>query len=200
MKFWDTSALAPLIVDEPTTPAIRRLLAQDAEVVVWMLTSVELLSVLGRLGRTATSLDDLIPTLRSDATSLLRHVATVTDVDGVRRRAERLVGVHPLAAADAMQLGAALVACGDRPERLTFVTLDKTLARSAQLEGFRVLSGAGCLTRRLIDRFPDWQLAIEIADLPLSIGIVDCRCVCHCRLPITLCRLTAPLVIGNRSV
>ncbi len=142
MKFWDTSALAPLIVDEPTTPAIRRLLAQDAEVVVWMLTSVELLSVLGRLGRTATSLDDLIPTLRSDATSLLRHVTTVTDVDGVRRRAERLVGVHPLAAADAMQLGAALVACGDRPERLTFVTLDKTLGRSAQLEGFRVLSGA----------------------------------------------------------
>ena len=203
MKFWDTSALAPLIVDEPTTPAIRRLLAQDAEVVVWMLTSVELLSVLGRLGRTATSLDDLIPTLRSDATSLLRHVATVTDVDGVRRRAERLVGVHPLAAADAMQLGAALVACGDRPERLTFVTLDKTLGRSAQLEGFRVLlaahlpDGGDSSAMAIPDRIGnchriDCQMAIVHRDCR------NCRCLCHCRLPITVCRLTAPLVIGNR--
>ena len=173
MKFWDTSALAPLIVDEPSTPAIRRLLAQDAEVVVWMLTSVELLSVLGRLGRTAAGLDDLIPRLRSDATSLLRHVATVTDVDGVRRRAERLVGVHPLAAADAMQLGAALVACGDRPERLTFVTLDKTLGRSAQLEGFRVL-GIGnrriCNRQRQLTSIGQSAIAIGLAIWQLAIG------------------------------
>jgi hypothetical protein len=37
-----------------------------------------------------------------------------------------------------MQLGAALIASGDRPETLDFVTLDRALARSAQLEGFRV--------------------------------------------------------------
>jgi len=47
--------------------------------------------------------------------------------------------VHPLAAADAIQLGAALVAASDRPETLEFVTLDRPLARAAQLEGFRVL-------------------------------------------------------------
>ena len=62
-------------------------------------------------------------------------------VEGVRRRAERLVGVHPLSAADAMQLGAAILASGDRPETLEFVTLDQALGRSAQLEGFRVISG-----------------------------------------------------------
>ena len=37
-----------------------------------------------------------------------------------------------------MQLGAALIASGDRPETLDFVNLDKPLGRCAQLEGFRV--------------------------------------------------------------
>lgn len=138
MRFWDSSALVPLIVDEPTTRQVQDFLAQDADVAVWMLTGIELLSAIGRLGRAATGIDDLVPALRSDALQLVRRLTQVTDVDAVRRRAERLVGVHPLSAADAMQLGAALVACGDRPEVLPFVTLDRQLARSAQLEGFQV--------------------------------------------------------------
>ena len=139
MKFWDTSALVPLVVDEAATEPTRRLLSEDPAVIVWMLSGVELLSALARLGRTSSGLDDLLPGLRHDVLAQFTRWATVTDVDGVRRRAERLVGVHPLAAADAMQLGAALVAASDRPETLEFVTLDRPLARAAQLEGFRVL-------------------------------------------------------------
>jgi hypothetical protein len=97
--------------------------------------------MLGRLGRVASGLDDLIPGLRSDALGLLDRAIIVSDVDGVRRRAERLVGVHPLAAADAMQLGAAIIASGDRPETLPFITMDRQLARCAQLEGFQVSPG-----------------------------------------------------------
>lgn len=140
MKFWDTSALVPLIVDEPATPAMRRVLARDADVVVWMLTSVELLSTLGRLGRMSPELADLLPGVRLEAMDLFKQWAVVGHIEGVRRRAERLVGVHPLAAADAMQLGAALIASDDRPETLDIVTLDQPLARCAQLEGFRVIS------------------------------------------------------------
>ena len=139
MKFWDTSALAPLVIDEPATPAMRRFLARDPDVIVWMLTGVELLSVLGRLGRAAPELADLLPGVRLDAMDLFKLWATVTHLEGVRRRAERLVGVHPLSAADAMQLGAALLAAADQPEALPIVTLDRNLARAAQLEGFRVL-------------------------------------------------------------
>ena len=102
--------------------------------------SVELLSVLGRLGRVSPGLADLLPGVRLDAMDLFKRWAAVTHIEGVRRRAERLVGVHALAAADAMQLGAALIASGDRPETLDFVTLDRPLARCAQLEGFRVLA------------------------------------------------------------
>jgi hypothetical protein len=141
VKFWDTSALVPLIVDEPSTPEIRQLMSRDPDVVVWMLTGVELLSVLGRLGRATPELAAVLPGVRLDAMELATRWAAVTHVEGVRRRAERLVGVHPLSAADAMQLGAALIAAGDRPETLPFVTLDRHLARCAQLEGFRVLPG-----------------------------------------------------------
>jgi uncharacterized protein len=139
VKFWDTSALVPLIVDEPATETMRRLISRDRDVIVWMLTGVELLSTLGRLGRAAPELMDVLPGVRLEAMDLFKRWATVTHVEGVRRRAERLVGVHPLAAADAMQLGAALIASGDRPETLDFVTLDRHLGRCAQLEGFRVV-------------------------------------------------------------
>ncbi len=140
MRFWDTSALVPLIVDEPTTEGAREMLSRDAEVAIWVLTSVELLSAVSRLGRQAAGLDDLVPGLRLAAIDLVSRCTVVTEMDGARRRAERLVGVHPIAAADALQVGAALVVCGDRPERLEFVTLDAQLARCAQLEGFRVIA------------------------------------------------------------
>ena len=142
MRFWDTSALVPLIVDEPTTAGAREMLVRDPDVAIWALTSVELLSAVGRLGRHAVGLDDLVPGLRSAAIDLVGRCAVLTDVDGARRRAERAVGVHPITAADAMQIGAALVVCGDRPEHLEFVTLDAQLARCAQLEGFRVVAPA----------------------------------------------------------
>ena len=143
MKFWDTSALVPLVIDEPGTEPMRRLLAADPAIVVWALSGVEMLSALGQLGRSANGLEDLLPSLRQDVLAQFTRCASVTDVDGVRRRAERLVGVHPLTAADAMQIGAALVAASDRPETLEFVTLDRVLARAAQLEGFRVLPATG---------------------------------------------------------
>jgi predicted nucleic acid-binding protein len=139
VKFWDSSALVPLIIDETSTDAMRALAREDRDVIVWMFTGVEMLSALGRLGRATKELSDLLPGARRDVTALFAHWTTVTHVDEVRRRAERLVGVHPLAAADAMQLAAAMTACSDRPETLDFVTLDQNLARCARLEGFRVV-------------------------------------------------------------
>jgi predicted nucleic acid-binding protein len=140
MRFWDTSALVPLFVDEPTTESIRALLSEDPAVVVWQFTGVELLSTLGRLGRQSEDLADLLSAVRASMLDGERRWTTVTATGEVRRRAGRLVGVHPLSAADALQLAAAQVASQDRPETLAFVTLDAVLARAARLEGFRVLS------------------------------------------------------------
>lgn len=138
MRFWDSSALVPLVVDEPSTKAMRELLADDPEVVIWMFSGIEVLSAISRLARRSKEVEDLIPGIRVDALDLIKNCSAVTDADAVRRRAERLIGVHPLAAADTLQLAAALTAAGDRPETLEFVTLDRLLAQRASLEGFRI--------------------------------------------------------------
>ncbi len=60
----------------------------------------------------------------------------VGDLALVNGRAERLLAVHPLRAADALQLAAALVVCEERPVGQRFVCLDANLASAARREGF----------------------------------------------------------------
>ena len=59
--------------------------------------------------------------------------------DAVREVARRLLRVHPLRAADALQLAAAVLVSGGRPSTLEFVTLDDWLAAAARVEGFPVI-------------------------------------------------------------
>src|SRR5204863_1626963 len=63
----------------------------------------------------------------------------VDPTDGVREAAVRLLRVHPLRAADSLQLAAAFVAAESRPASLEVVTLDDRLALAAQKEGFVVI-------------------------------------------------------------
>jgi hypothetical protein len=69
----------------------------------------------------------------------------VTSVDIVapstllRDGASRLVAVHPLTAADALQLAGALVSSEVTPRGDGFVTLDDRLRTAARAEGFVVL-------------------------------------------------------------
>ena len=51
----------------------------------------------------------------------------------------RLLRIHPLRAADALQLGAALVAAREDPSSLALVTSDDQLKQAAEREGFLVL-------------------------------------------------------------
>jgi predicted nucleic acid-binding protein len=51
----------------------------------------------------------------------------------------RLLRLHSLRAADALQLAAAIVLSEHDPATLPFVTLDDQLARAAELEGFSLL-------------------------------------------------------------
>lgn len=59
-------------------------------------------------------------------------------IDLVRERAHRLLEIHPLRAADALQLSAALIATEDQPNGFGFVTCDEVLATAAEKEGFTV--------------------------------------------------------------
>ncbi len=65
--------------------------------------------------------------------------AVVLPSEGIRSRADRVLGIHPLRAGDAFQLAAALTASEEDPAGLPFVTLDERLADAARKEGFPVL-------------------------------------------------------------
>jgi len=139
VRFWDTSALLPLVVAERVTRRAEQWLREDPTVVVWTLTRVELLSALARRRRESPRAARALRAARDDLLSAWPLWSEVTSVTAVRHQAERLVERHPLRAADSLQLGAAMVAAEGMPATLEFVTFDRQQAQAATLEGFRVL-------------------------------------------------------------
>ena len=139
MRFWDTSALIPLVVAERSSSRVERWLREDPNVIVWTLSRVELFSSLARRRREEPRSESSLLAARRDLLSTWEQWSEVTSVEVVRRHAERVVETHPLRAADALQIGAALVASENIPSTLEFVTLDRNLANAAEREGFVVL-------------------------------------------------------------
>jgi len=139
MRFWDSSAVVPLINQEESTSAMRAILGEDATVIVWAMTSLEVTSALWRRHRAG----ELTESARATAAELLAGLeanwSVAIDVGEVMTRARRVLAAHALRAADAAQLAAALVCCRERTDNLYFVTLDKRLAEAARREGLRVL-------------------------------------------------------------
>src|SRR5271156_6251145 len=72
----------------------------------------------------------------------------ISDAATTRFHAERIVVDYPLRGADALQLGAALVAADGDPQSLELVTLDNRLAEAAQCGGFSGLGDRFSLMRR----------------------------------------------------
>ena len=139
MRFWDTSALLPLFVAEKQSSRARSWLRRDPVVVVWTLARVEVLSALARRERDEPSAARALIRARTRVLAAWEEWSEIVALEPVRRQAERLVSVHPLRAADALQLGAALVATDLDPAGLELVTFDERLAVAAEKEGFAVL-------------------------------------------------------------
>ncbi|MGH6888003.1 MAG: hypothetical protein ACREHF_02210 [Rhizomicrobium sp.] len=53
MKFWNASAIVPLLVGEPTTQYVQALARRDPDMPVWWGSEVECVWVLARLERAA---------------------------------------------------------------------------------------------------------------------------------------------------
>jgi predicted nucleic acid-binding protein len=139
MKFWDASAIVPLLVAEATTRTIQGIAAADTAMLVWWGTQVECASAISRLERDGA----LEPSASIEAFNRLARLMhgwhEVDPSDVVREAAIRFLRVHPLRAADALQLGAAFVAAERRPSSLELVTLDDRLAAAARKEGFQLV-------------------------------------------------------------
>ncbi len=54
MRYWDASAIVPLLVQEPRTSAVRAALAEDAGIVTWWGTRIECTSAIARPQRAAS--------------------------------------------------------------------------------------------------------------------------------------------------
>ncbi len=139
MKFWDASAVVPLLLAEPSSHRLRRLARADPEVVVWWGTEVECASAIARRHREGSLSEAGVRAAFERLARLSRMWQEAEPVDAVREVARRLLRVHPLRAADALQLAAAVVTSGTRPSTLEFVTLDQRLAVAANVEGFPVV-------------------------------------------------------------
>jgi predicted nucleic acid-binding protein len=139
MRFWDASAIIPLLADEPTREHLLQLIEEDAEILAWWGTPTEIASALARREREGLiKADDVTEALRI-AHSLAESWHEIIPSDSVRRTAERLLRTHPLRAADSLQLAAALIASDHNPVSLEFVCLDARLVSAARREGFSVL-------------------------------------------------------------
>ncbi len=139
MRFWDASAITPLLLRERSTSDMRKLLRDDRSMVVWWATGLECLSAVRR--RERESKQD--PRGARVAVRRLEGLAAgwseVLPSDRVRSSAERALAVHPLRAADALQLAAALAWEAHPARTADLVCLDERLREAAAKEGFRVL-------------------------------------------------------------
>jgi predicted nucleic acid-binding protein len=139
LRFWDSSALVPLFIAEPSSDRMDELLSEDRSLVVWWGTPLECLSAIGRRERAGEMDAAEASTVGAALWELAARWVEVAPVERVRDTAARLVRVHDLRAGDALQLAASSVASEDGSDRLAFVTLDDRLALAASREGFRVL-------------------------------------------------------------
>lgn len=135
MRFWDSSALVPLLLQQPRTEHARHLIEEDGEPVVWWGSTVECGSAIARLHREGHLGRAEEAEARSLLDALRQSWFEIQPADGVREQALRLVRLHTLRAADALQLAAALEWAGS-PREAAFVTFDERLRDAAQREGF----------------------------------------------------------------
>ena len=112
MRFWDSSAIVPLVVEEAATVQMQTVYREDPVIFAWWGTAVECTSALSRLEREgeldAAAAGAAIKRLRA----LQRRWQEVQPLETLRDMALRLLRVHPLRAADSFS-----TRCRDHGER-----------------------------------------------------------------------------------
>ena len=125
---------------EAGTELVDDWLRSDEGICTWGMTRVELSSAIERRAREGV----LSSVQRREALRLVADLIStaneVVDLEAVRVRAVAVLARHSLRAADAAQLGAALLVSEGGLRNLPFVCLDRRLAEAANREGLDVLS------------------------------------------------------------
>jgi hypothetical protein len=114
------------------------LMKGDEDVVVWWMTRIECLSALSRRRREGVLSSGDEVQARAVLSALAAAWSEIQPTEVVRMRAERLLSIHPLRTADALQLAAALIWAQETPRGFEFVCLDQNLREAALKEGFSI--------------------------------------------------------------
>ena len=135
VRFWDSSALVPLCLDQPRQAEALTLAREDAEMVVWWGSAIECASAIAR-----TSTGRICHLRRGTRRARAAGRAGRELVrDPARQQPAgpglRVLRLHPLRAADALQLAAALEWSGPAGGGV-FVSFDDRLRAAAEREGF----------------------------------------------------------------
>src|SRR5260370_26452703 len=141
MRFWDSSALLPVAVVEASTAGVRSVLESDPVVVVWWAARVECEAAVARRRREGLLSTASEAQARHVLERIFQVAGEVPATDGVRQHAVRLVRVHSLRAADALQLAAALGWADGTVAGRELVTLDQRLAEAASWGGVALTGG-----------------------------------------------------------
>ena len=139
MKFWDSSAIIPLCLNEQQTPVLKKIAQKDTEIVTWWATVVECFSAFARLRRDGILHKNGEIQARNLLTRLTQEWTELAPSNQIKENAARALLLHPLRAADSLQLAAALVWANQQGTNHDFVCLDVCLREAAHNEGFSVL-------------------------------------------------------------
>ncbi|MBI3403094.1 MAG: hypothetical protein HY048_16910 [Acidobacteria bacterium] len=137
--FWDASAIVPLGFKEADTAGLLVLAKAETQFTVWWATPVECGGAAYRRRREGRCDAEALRAGVQRFRELMAAADFVLPTDALRHRAEHVIAAHPLRAADALQLAAALSWCDEQPWNESFVCLDKRLRDAARQEGFSVL-------------------------------------------------------------
>ncbi len=138
MIFWDSSALVPLLVNEPKTKEAQATLKKDRNLTVWCLTYLEATSALNRRLRTEEIHFGHFRAGEERLKKLTQAWDQILFSDRLVQLSARLLRTHPLRTADSLQLAAALIAGGNDPSQVNFFSYDDRLNEAAEREGLRL--------------------------------------------------------------
>lgn len=139
MRFWDSSAVIPLLVPEIMSGSMQKLFDSDPIIVTWWATEIECTSAIARQHRHGQLREEIAADAFGRLDALQAGWHEVEPSDQIRESAKRFLRVHDLRTADALQLASAFFVAEARPSTLEFISLDERLLVAARREGFFVM-------------------------------------------------------------
>jgi uncharacterized protein len=128
-----------LIFREAVSERVANLVRDDDDIAVWWGTWAECAVAVSRLKREKSFDDETEENARARLDGLAADWTEIDLEDDLRLLTSLLSKDHPLKAADALQLAAALRWCEGDTRNKDFVCLDERLRRAARDEGFDVV-------------------------------------------------------------